>query len=373
MKSKIICICAAALTLFSCGQKTSKTDTLKAALADKFLIGAALNLDQIYERDTVGVRVINEQFSAIVPENCMKSMFLQPKQGRFFWDDADKFVEFGEKNGKTVTGHCLVWHSQAPAWLFSDENGNDVSRDTLLARMKNHITTVVSRYKGRIKGWDVVNEAILDNGQWRESKFYTIIGKDFIDSAFVYAHDADPDAELYYNDYNMAFEGKRKAVINLVESLKNNKLRIDGIGMQGHIGMDYPSIAEFEKSILSYSAVGVNVMITELDLTVLPNPENIAGADVSQSSQYQEKMNPYPNGLPTDVDVAWTVRYNEFFKLFLKHRDKISRVTLWGVSDADSWRNGWPVAGRTDYPLLFNRDHKPKEIVRLIIKEASKK
>ena len=195
-------ILATVLVLVSCStKKTSESQTLKDALAGKFYIGTAMNLDQIYGRDTAGVRVIKQQFNAIVAENCMKSMHIEPEQGKFTFADADKFVEFGEKNGMFITGHCLVWHNQAPAWFFTDKNGADVSRDTLLARMKTYITTVVSRYKGKVKGWDVLNEALNDDGTWRDTKFYTIIGKDFVDSAFVWAAAADPAAELYYNDF----------------------------------------------------------------------------------------------------------------------------------------------------------------------------
>jgi endo-1,4-beta-xylanase len=168
----------------------------------------------------------------------------------------------------------------------------------------------------------------------------------------------------------MAFEGKRNGVVSLVKTLQSKGIKIDGIGMQGHIGMDYPSIEEFEKSLIAFAELGVKVMITELDLTVLPDPELISSADVGRTFEYQQEMNPYPDGLPEEVDMAWNARFNDFFKLFLKHQDKISRVTLWGVSDTDSWRNNWPMPGRTDYPLLFDRNHQPKPIVQMIINEA---
>jgi endo-1,4-beta-xylanase len=334
------------------------------------LIGTALNVDQFSGKDTLAEQVVKKQFNAIVAENCMKSMYLQPEEGRFFFDDADRFVNFGEQNNLTVTGHCLVWHSQAPAWFFTDKEGKDVSRDTLIQRMKNHITTVVSRYKGRIKGWDVVNEAIMDDGSWRQSKFYTIIGEDFIKLAFRFAHEADPDVELYYNDYSMANEGKRQGVVQLIKSLQEQGLRIDAVGMQGHLSMEWPSVEEFEKSLLAFSESGVKVMITELDLSVLPNPKPNVGADVATSFEYQKEMNPYPDGLPKEVEAAWEKRFNDFFTLFLKHQDKISRVTLWGVSDAGSWLNDWPIPGRTNYPLLFDRNYQPKPIVQTIINEA---
>lgn len=342
---------------------------LRDALKDKFYLGTALSVAQLTGGDTLSERVARENFSAVVPENCMKSMFLQPREGEFFFDEADKFVAWGEANGMWITGHCLVWHSQAPLWLCTDESGGNVSPETLTERLRSHITTVVSRYRGRIKGWDVVNEAILEDGSWRKSKLYEILGEEFIPLAFRFAHEADPDAELYYNDYSMAFEGKRNAVVQLVKTLKERGLRIDAVGMQGHIGMDYPQLEEFEKSMLAFAEAGVKVMVTELDLTVLPSPQPNVGAAVEASFAYRQALNPYAAGLPDSVAAAWTSRMADFFRLFLKHHDKLTRVTLWGVCDDDSWRNGWPVPGRTDYALLFDRNGNPKPVVPLLVGE----
>ncbi|MDR1406784.1 MAG: endo-1,4-beta-xylanase [Tannerella sp.] len=343
---------------------------LKDAFKDRFHIGTALSVNQIAGRDTLSERVAREHFSAIVPENCMKSMYLQPNEGAFFFDEADRFVAWGETHQMWITGHCLVWHSQAPLWLCVDENGSNVSPEILTERLKNHITTVVTRYKGRIKGWDVVNEAILDDGSWRRSKFYEILGEEFIPLAFRFAHEADPDVELYYNDYSMALEGKRNTVVQLVKTLQERGLRIDAVGMQGHIGMDYPAIEEFEKSLLAFAATGVKVMITELDLTVLPSPPQNTGAAVESNFTFSQELDPYAGGLPDDVAAAWNNRMTDFFRLFLRHQDKISRVTLWGVCDDDSWRNDWPVRGRTDYALLFDRQGQAKPAVQEIIRMA---
>jgi len=348
-----------------------KKEGLKDALKPDFFIGTALSVNQVAGKDPRALAVVRKHFDAIVPENCMKSMFLQPEQGHFFFDDADRFVAFGERNHLWMTGHCLVWHSQTPAWLFVDKNGKDVSRDTLIARMRNHIMTVVGRYKGRIKGWDVVNEAFNDDGTYRKSKWYEIIGEDFIPLAFKFAHEADPNAQLYYNDYGLANAAKRNAVVKLVQSLKAQGLRIDAVGEQGHNGMNYPDLRELEKSIEAFAATGVKVMITELDLTVLPTPTHTETADVSTNFEYQKSLNPYPDGLPEAIDSAWTQRYLEMFKIFLRHKDVISRVTLWGISDADTWRNDWPIKGRTDYPLLFDRQYNAKPVVAEIIKAAN--
>ncbi|OAV72402.1 Endo-1,4-beta-xylanase [Bacteroidales bacterium Barb6] len=372
MKQVFSAITLLGLLLAGCSTTVEKkhAPTLKDAFADKFYIGAALNSDQFTEEDTDAVKVLKEHFNAIVPENCMKSEAIQPFEGQFDFTGADRFVAFGEDNNMFVTGHTLVWHSQAPDWFFTDDAGKDVSREVMIERMRNHITTVVSRYRGRIKGWDVVNEAVLDDGSLRESKFLQIIGDDYIQLAFAFAHEADPDAELYYNDYSMAHPGKRQGVVNLVKSLQEAGIRIDGVGMQAHLNMEFPTPEEFEKSLLAFSELGVKVMITELDLSVLPNPRSDEGADVALSYEYQQEMNPYADGLPEPVEAAWNSRYSDFFALFLKHQEKISRVTLWGVSDANSWLNDWPVRGRTNYPLLFDRYYEAKPIVKTIIESA---
>lgn len=358
--------------LFKPVETASGKETLKNAFTGKFYIGTALNEFQISGKDTAGLRVVKEQFSAIVPENCMKSGRIQPKEGVFNFTFPDQFVEFGEKNNLFMTGHCLIWHSQAPRWFFTDSLGNDVSREVLIARMKKHISTVVGRYKGKLKGWDVVNEAIESDGSFRKSKFYQIIGEDFIKLAFQFAREADPDAELYYNDYGMADPGRRAGVVAMVKKLKSEGVKIDGIGMQGHVGLDQPEISEFEKSLEAFATLGVKVMITEMDISVLPSPRPNLGADVATNFEYKQKLNPYTEGLPDSVNTAFEQRYLDFFKLFLKHKDVISRVTLWGVSDRNSWKNNWPVWGRTDYPLLFDRNYQAKPVVQKIIEEAAR-
>ncbi|MDR1883951.1 MAG: endo-1,4-beta-xylanase [Prevotella sp.] len=367
MKTKLF-LFGAYLLLFTQACVTSKSpEVLKDALKDKFLIGTALNIGQIWEKDSLADKVIKRQFDAIVAENCMKSMYLQPKEGEFFFDDADRFVEFGEQNNMFVTGHCLIWHSQAPDWFFTDDEGKEVSKEALIERMKDHITTVVSRYKGRIKGWDVVNEAILDDGSWRDSKFYKIIGEDFIPVAFEFAHAADPGAELYYNDYDEWHTGKCEAIVRLVNSLKEKGLRIDGVGMQGHLGMDYPSLDEYRAAIDAYSSAGVKVLVTELDVSALPSSRQNTGANIADTEAYRQEMNPYANGLPDSVSFAWNRRMGDLFTLFIDNSDKIARVTLWGVTDGDSWKNDFPMPGRTDYPLLFDRQYKAKPVVKEII------
>ncbi|TCO94954.1 endo-1,4-beta-xylanase [Bacteroides heparinolyticus] len=362
-----------AIVVTACGAQTAvkKEATLKDALGDKFLIGTALNTRQSSGQDTNAVKVVKKHFNAIVAENCMKSEVLQPEEGRYDFRQADEFVKFGEDNGMTVTGHCLIWHSQCPRWFLVDKDGKNVSAEVLKQRMKEHITTVVSRYKGRIFGWDVVNEAIMEDGSYRKSKFYEILGEEFIPLAFQYAHEADPDAELYYNDYNMHEPGKRATVVKLVNDLKKRGLRIDAVGMQGHVGMDYPDLSEFEASMEAYTATGAKVMITEFDMSALPTISR--SANVADRVDFEKKtLNPYPNGLPDSVSVEWNARMETFMNLFIKHADYVTRVTAWGVSDRDSWKNNFPMRGRTDYPLFFDREYRPKPFVRKLIDGAAK-
>ncbi|GHT51817.1 beta-xylanase [Bacteroidia bacterium] len=362
---------AGGLSLLLSACSAPEPTTLKDAYAGKFLIGAAINTHISSGRDTASIRVLRAEFNSVTPENCMKSENLQPEKGVFFFDDADQYVKFGEENGMTVIGHCLIWHSQAPEWFFTDENGQDVSREELIQRMKDHITTVVSRYKGKIKGWDVVNEAILDDGSWRESKFYQIIGEDFIQLAFEFARTADPDCELYYNDYSMANEGKRTGVVNMIKNIQAQGVQVDGIGMQGHCGLKFPDLNEFEKSLTAFSGLGCRVNITELDFTVLPGFDPSVGADVAASFEYQQSLNPYADGLPEAVESQLYSRYKDLFGLLLKHQDKIDRVTLWGITDDASWRNDWPIKGRTDYALLFDRNYQPKPVVKELVNLAN--
>lgn len=340
---------------------------LKNTLSKYFLIGAALNVEQTTGYDSLVTATITNNFNSIVAENCMKPDGMQPQEGKFKWRKADRFVKFGEDRGMTVIGHVLVWHAQTPDWFFKDSVGNTVSREKLIERMRTHIHTVVGHYKGRIKGWDVVNEAFEDDGTYRQSSWYNIIGPEYIELAYRFAHEADPDAELYYNDFSMSVPVKRNRVCTLIRDLQKKGLRIDAVGMQSHNGLTWPSIDDYESAINAYADCGVKVMITELDMNVLPNPESFSGAEVSQSFEYDERMDPYKNGLPKSVEEQINNRWLEFFSLYKRHSHQISRVTLWGVSDKQSWMNDWPISGRTAYPLLFDRQYNAKPVVNDII------
>lgn len=362
MKKRVISIIAA---IFAISSMNVSGESLKKAFERDFLVGCAVNERNIVSH-TKSARLVCEQFNSIVAENCMKSEVIHPEEERYNFWAADRFVDFGTSNGMFVIGHALIWHSQLASWFCVDSNGNKVDAETLKARMRSHIHTIVSRYKGRIKGWDVVNEAIEGDGSWRKTPFFDILGEEYIELAFRYAHEADPDAELYYNDFSMAGEAKRKKVVELVNSLKSKGVKIDGIGMQSHVGIDYPDLSEYEKSIKAFGATGVKVMITEFDMSAIPTI--YTGADIVESLPYDEAYDPFPNGLSAEAAKQWNDRVAQFFDIFKRNSEIISRVTVWGVTDKDSWKNNFPMRGRTDYPLLFDRKYRPKQVVKDLIK-----
>ena len=342
--------------------------TLKSVLKHNFYIGAALNHEQIIGNDPRSMEIVEQQFNSITPENVLKWEKVHPAPGVYDFAAADKFVEWGEKNKMFLVGHTLVWHQQVPRWVFLNESGATVDGATLLQRLREHISTVVGRYKDRIHGWDVVNEAINDQtGELRRTKWLEILGEDYLLKAFEFAREADPAAELYYNDYSLCDSVKREGVVRLVKNLQAKGAKVAGIGLQGHWALDYPSIEELEKSIVTFAGLGVKVMITELDINVLPTDWGNIGADISANFELQQKYNPYPTALPDSVQQRLTKRYQEIFALFQKHQDKISRVTFWGVTDAHSWLNNWPVRGRTNYPLLFDREYQPKPAFQAVL------
>lgn len=300
----------------------------------------------------------------------MKCEKIHPQENEYFWDDADAFVNFGEENNMFIIGHCLIWHSQLAPWFLFDDKGNYVDAETLKQRMRDHIYTIVGRYKGRVDAWDVVNEAILEDGSYRNSGFYEILGEEFIPLAFQYAHEADPDAELYYNDYGMHEQGRRDTVIKMVNDMKQRGLRIDGIGMQSHVGIDYPDFDAYEKSLEAFGGTGCKVMITEWDMSALPSVTH--SANVGDTIAQAENQNPYPDGLPANVAQEWNDRMEMMMDMLVKHSDVVSRVTAWGLSDRDTWRNDWPIHGRTDYPLLFDRNHEMKPFLNKYLAQEKK-
>lgn len=350
------------------GVSCSSGDTLRESAEGHFLMGVAVNTRQAEHPESTDSRAITRQFDCVVAENCMKMEVVHPAEGVFCFEDGDRLADFARDNHQKLIGHCLMWHSQAAEWFTKDDQGNDVTPEVLKQRMRTYITTVVGHFKGRVWGWDVVNEALEDDGSFRESDYYRILGEDFIQLAFQYAHEADPDAELYYNDYSMALPAKCDAAVRLVEQLKKEGCRIDAVGFQGHMTMDFPSVEMMERSIEKVSAAGVKVNITEWDLSILPNPFNHSGADVASNFSYKKEDDPYRGGVPAEVQRQWDERVMEMFDLFLKHRDSIDRLTFWGLSDSDSWRNDFPMKGRRDYALFFDRDCTSKSVVSEMMK-----
>ena len=341
---------------------------LKDYFRDDFKIGTAIGGDKMKSLPADYEQLVTREFNAITMENHMKWEHVHPRPGVWDWSLPDKFVDFGVRNDMYIVGHVLVWHSQTPKWVFEDVNGKPLSKEALLKSMQQHIATVVGRYKDRIAAWDVVNESIDEDKGWRKSPWLNIIGPEFMEKAFLFANEVDPKAHLLYNDYNEHTPAKRAFIVDFVNKFKKQGVPIHGIGMQGHVGLNYPDLNEYEKSIEAYAAAGMRVHITELEVDVLPEAWDHIGAEISTNFAYSKTLDPYTKGLPQKIEDQLTRRYEELFKLFLKHRDKIERVTFWGTSDAESWKNDFPVKGRTNYPLLFDRQYKKKPAYDAIVK-----
>jgi endo-1,4-beta-xylanase len=333
---------------------------LRASMPPGMLIGAALNRATIEGRDRLAGPIVAAQFDSITSENVLKWVLVHPEPARYDFVAPDAFVALGEKQGKTIVGHTLVWHHQTPKWVFEESPGQRIGRDALLARMREHIRAVVGRYRGRVHGWDVCNEVLAEDGTMRKSPWFEIAGEAFIVEAFKAAHEADPGAELYYNDYNLHKPAKRAAAVALVAKLRKQGLRVDGIGEQGHWQLGTPTTAEIQQTIDDIAASGVKAMITELDVDVLPRDAAMENAELDRRAARTEANDPYRGGLPADQQAALARRYAEVFALFARNGGKLTRVTFWGVTDAGSWLNGFPVRGRVNHPLLWDRAGRPK-------------
>jgi len=367
MKYKISCLAFIAIWLLSAGcansqKNESASASLKQTFKDDFLIGTALNTRQIEERDSTAGVLILKHFNAITPENIMKAEEIHISWDQYNFDLADKLVAYGNKHDIKINGHTLIWHSQLPAFMRRMKDADSVKQF-----FTSHINTVAARYSGKVFSWDVVNEALNEDGTMRKSVFLDKLGPDFVTEAFRLTQAASPNTELYYNDYNNEQPKKRAGCIALIKKIQAAGVRIDGVGIQGHWRASNIPLKDIEESIIEYSKLGIKVMFTELDLSVLPNPWDGDAADVNMKATYSANMNPYAGGLPDSMQVKLTKGYEDLFKLFLKHKDKISRITFWGVNDGQSWLNGWPIAGRTNYPLLFDRNFKPKPAFDAVI------
>ncbi|MFT4154402.1 endo-1,4-beta-xylanase [Parafilimonas sp.] len=346
--------------------QATQTPSLKETFKDDFLTGTAMSARQIEGKDTAAVRLIKQQFNAVTPENSMKAEMIEPEWNTYNFDMADKLVAFAAKNNIKVNAHTLIWHSQLPAFMHHVQNADSVKQ-----YVEHHINTVAGRYDGKVYSWDVVNEALNEDGTLRNSVFLEKLGPDYIVDAFRLAQQASPHSKLYYNDYNIEEPEKRAGAIAIIKKIQAAGVRIDGVGIQGHWRADNAPLAGIEESIKAFAALGIEVMFTELDLSVLRNPWDNNTADVSATAKADPGMNPYANSLPDSVAQIQSKSYTDLFKLFLKYKKNISRVTFWGVNDGQSWLNNWPVSGRTNYPLLFDRNFNPKPAFYSVIATAS--
>jgi endo-1,4-beta-xylanase len=342
--------------------------SLRETFRNDFLIGTALNVPQIEERDPKAAALIPLQFNAVTPENIMKAEVIHPQWDKYNFEMGDKLVAYAQKNNMKVNAHTLIWHSQLPAFVRSIKDA-----DSIKQFFTNHINTVAAHYDGKVFSWDVVNEALEEDGSLRKSIFLQKLGEDYIVEAFRLAQKASPHSELYYNDYNIEQPRKRAGAIALIKKIQAAGVRIDGVGIQGHWRAYNIPLKDIEESIREFSALGIKVMFTELDLGVLPNPWDSDAADVNKKAEYNAKMNPYPTGLPDSIQSKLNKGYKDLFTLFLKYKGKIGRVTFWGVNDGQSWLNNWPIQGRTNYPLLFDREFKPKQAFYSLIETKTTK
>lgn len=387
---------AAALLLIDGAAQAADKPSLKDAYKDDFMIGVAINrpiamandaradnVNRTLEQVRADTAVVLEHFNQLAPENDLKWQLIHPNEGPngYNFAPADAFVEFGVKHNMYIIGHTLVWHGQTPMWVFAGTNpppvvtnapdgqrrfgrrgfnGPRASREELLARMREHIHTVVGRYKGKIKCWDVVNEAISDGGTnvLRNSLWLEIIGPDFIAKAFEYAHEADPNAILRYNDYGLENPAKRQKLITLIKSLKEQGVPVHAIGSQTHVSVTGPSFEGMDRTLTEIASLGLPIHITELDVNSARGGQESSSADISENASTTQ------GGLVDDANQRLADQYANLFRAFLKHREHVKMVTFWGVNDGVSWRaNG--------KPLLFDAKNQPKPAFDAVIRVAT--
>lgn len=371
----ILCLASCTAPITTTLTTDSQTDSLHKAYAEAFLIGSAINVPIASGRDAASQAIVLQQFNTITPENIMKAAPINPEPGVYNYAPVDDFLKFGEQHDMFIVGHTLIWHNQTPAWFFHDDNGKPNTPQAQIERMRSHIEAVAGKYAGRIHAWDVVNEVIDNDGSYRPTTWVKGVGSgdEMVKNAFKFASEYAPEAELYYNDFNAWRPAKRDGIVRLIKTLQKAGIRIDGVGIQGHWGLNFPKTEYIEAAIDAFSALGVKVMITELDIDVLPLTKEgqIIGSVMSspqfQLEEFEKFLDPYQDGLPTDIEQQLTDRYAELFRIFYEKRDKIDRVTFWGVHDDMSWKNGYPVPGRTNYPLMYDRNKQAKPAVNAVL------
>ena len=353
-------LCALALTMgANTGFAQSRETGLKDAYKDYFSIGVAVNMRNISNPEQIAI--IKKDFNSITAENDMKPQPTEPAYGQFNWENADKIANFCRSNGIKLRGHCLMWHAQIGEWMYKDEKGDLVSKEKLFQNMKHHITAIVERYKDVIYAWDVVNEAISDGGwqggrrgmgehpsPYRNSPLYQIAGDEFIKKAFIYAREADPNVLLFYNDYNAADPEKRDRIYNMVKSMKEEGVPIDGIGMQGHYNVYGPSMEDVDAALTKYSTIVKHIHITELDIRA--NQEMGGQLNFSRDG----------GNISQVVKTLQEDQYARLFKVLRKHKDVVDNVTFWNLSDRDSW------LGARNYPLPYDENYKAKRVYSII-------
>ena len=341
------------VTYFISGYK--KPDGLKDYYKNYFPIGVAVKPSDLRNNEK---SLLLTHFNSITAENAMKMGPLQPGENKYFWPLADSIVAFGANNKLKVRGHCLVWHAQTPRWLFKDSVNNNISKQQLLNRIKSHIETVVSRYKGKVYAWDVVNEVIADDTSYfRKSPLYNIAGEDFVEQAFRYAHKADPKAILFYNDYNTENPAKREKIFKMLKNLLAKGVPIHGVGLQAHWSISTPSREELEKSIEMFSSLGLQIQFTELDISVYAGRQG--GQLISGEKSTEQAL------FTPEMEQKQLEKYKMIFEVFRKYKKNITGVTFWNLSDKYSWLDG---RGRKNFPLLFDTELKPKKAYYEVIK-----
>ena len=364
-KLRFITFCMAAiLSLPALAQ-----NTLKEAYKDAFKMGCAVNTQIVSGRDNRSAQIILKQFNAVSPENDLKPEVLHPQPDEWNFQAADRYVQFAKDNGLWALGHTLVWHNQTPDFFFNHADGTPKNHDEMVETMRSYIEKVAGHFAGKVDAWDVVNEIIDNDGSYRKTLWTNAFGGDgdeVVRLAFQFAHEYDPNAELYYNDFNVWRPAKRDGIARMVRMLQKNGIKIDGIGIQAHWGLNFPKNEYITAAIDTFATLGVKVMITELDVDVLPITKEgqVIGKSLQdplyQLEEFETFLDPYKNGLPDDVERLLTNRYAELMRIFYDRRDKIDRVTIWGLHDGMSWKNDYPIPNRTNYPLLYYRDRTPK-------------
>ncbi|MDR0810902.1 MAG: endo-1,4-beta-xylanase, partial [Paludibacter sp.] len=334
--------------------------------------GAGIDVSTFYNTDRRQLKVLRQHFNAVSPTFCMKipqiaGQYGEGKTATVNFEAADQFVKFARLNNLKIMGHCLINGVLIPKGFFFDTQGNAVSAEVLLETIKTHIDSLAGRYKGKIHSWDAANEILDNQGNYLKNLYYNTLGEDYVKYIFQFARQADSEARLYYTDTNLSYPAKREGALRMLKKLQAEGLKIDGVGFHGHTRIGKTNFAELEKSIIAFSELGLKVSVTEMDVSVLHiiNPD--LDTDTLCNPDFWETLNPYSKSLPKIIAKRLYEDYKTLFRIFIKHSDKIERVTLWGISDSESIQNNYPIRGRTDYPLLFDRDYQAKPVVKELI------